>query len=52
LRGFTSYDPGFLGREGILVAIILFSLPFITFYIMSQILPIFKDEGGASEGGS
>jgi len=52
LRGFTSYDPGFLGKEGILVAIILFSLPFITFYIMSQILPIFKDEGGASEGGN
>jgi Ni/Fe-hydrogenase subunit HybB-like protein len=47
LRGFTSYDPGFLGKEGILVAIILFSLPFITFYIMSQILPIFKDEGKA-----
>ncbi len=27
LRGFTSYIPSFLGREGILVALILFALP-------------------------
>jgi Ni/Fe-hydrogenase subunit HybB-like protein len=45
LRGFTDYDLPFLGREGMLVAIILFSLPFITFYVCSLILPIFKDEG-------
>jgi len=45
LRGFTSYGPSFLGREGILVAIVLFSLPFITLYIISSILPLFKDEG-------
>ena len=45
LRGFTSYDPSFLGREGILVSLILFSLPFVTFYIISLILPLFKDEG-------
>ncbi len=47
LRGFTSYTPSFLGKEGILVAIILFSLPFVALYIMSLILPIFKDEGGS-----
>jgi len=45
LRGFTSYDPSLPGREGILVAIVLFSLPFITLYIISLILPLFKDEG-------
>ncbi len=45
LRGFTDYDLPFFGREGMLVAIILFSLPFITFYVCSLILPIFKDEG-------
>ncbi len=45
LRGFTNYDLPFFGREGMLVAIILFSLPFITFYICSLILPIFKGEG-------
>jgi Ni/Fe-hydrogenase subunit HybB-like protein len=47
LRGFTDYNLPFLGREGMLVAIILFSLPFITFYVCSLILPIFKDEGEA-----
>lgn len=46
LRGFTSYTPSVLGREGMLVSLILFSLPFVTFYVISLILPIFKDEGG------
>ncbi len=54
LRGFTSYTPSFLGKEGILVAIILFSLPFITLYIINLILPVFKDgtesKAGAGEG--
>jgi len=50
LRGFTNYDPSFLGREGILVSIILFSLPFVTLYVSSLILPLFKDEDGVSEG--
>ena len=45
LRGFTDYDLPFLGKEGMLVALILFSLPFITFYVCSLILPIFKDDG-------
>jgi Ni/Fe-hydrogenase subunit HybB-like protein len=47
LRGFTEYDLPFFGKEGMLVAIILFSLPFITFYVCSLIVPIFKDEGEA-----
>jgi Ni/Fe-hydrogenase subunit HybB-like protein len=50
LRGFTDYDLPFLGKEGMLVALILFSLPFITFYICSLILPIFKDEGESESG--
>jgi Ni/Fe-hydrogenase subunit HybB-like protein len=44
LRGFTSYVPSFLGREGILVALILFALPFVTLFIAGLILPLFKDE--------
>ena len=39
LRGLTSYAPTFLGREGLLVAIILFSAPFIVMYIFNLILP-------------
>jgi len=38
-RGLTSYAPTFLGREGLLVAIILFSAPFIVMYIFNIILP-------------
>ena len=45
LRGFSDYELPFLGKEGMLVALILFSLPFITFYVCSLILPIFKDDG-------
>ena len=50
LRGFSDYDLPFLGKEGMLVALILFSLPFITFYICSLILPIFKDDGESESG--
>jgi Ni/Fe-hydrogenase subunit HybB-like protein len=50
LRGFTDYDLPFLGKEGMLVALILFSLPFITFYVCSLILPIFKEEGEPESG--
>ncbi len=50
LRGFTDYELPFFGKEGMLVALILFSLPFITFYICSLILPIFKDEGESESG--
>jgi Ni/Fe-hydrogenase subunit HybB-like protein len=45
LRGFTDYDLPFFGREGLLVALIIFSLPFITFYVSTLILPVFKDQG-------
>jgi Ni/Fe-hydrogenase subunit HybB-like protein len=38
-RGLTSYTPSFLGREGLLVAIVLFSAPFIVMYIFNLILP-------------
>ena len=44
LRGFTSYNPEFLGREGILACIILFSLPFICIYILNRFLPFWEEE--------
>ncbi len=44
LRGFTSYYPSFLGREGLLVALILFALPFVTMYIAYLILPYWEEE--------
>jgi Ni/Fe-hydrogenase subunit HybB-like protein len=44
LRGFTSYMPGFLGREGLLVALILFTMPFVTMYIINLLLPYWEKE--------
>jgi len=51
LRGFTNYDLPFFGKEGMLVSLILFSLPFITFYVCTLILPIFKDAGEPESNG-
>ncbi|MEE8484673.1 MAG: NrfD/PsrC family molybdoenzyme membrane anchor subunit [Nitrospinota bacterium] len=38
--GFRSYEPHFLGKEGILSTIILTALPFIVLYIMSRIFSL------------
>jgi len=50
-RGFTDYDPPFLGREGLLVALIIFSLPFITFYVCTLLLPVLNDKGKTETSG-
>jgi Ni/Fe-hydrogenase subunit HybB-like protein len=44
LRGFTSYMPGFFGGEGLLVALILFAMPFVTMYIINLLLPYWEKE--------
>jgi len=36
--------PGFLGREGLLVALILFAMPFVTMYIINLLLPYWEKE--------
>ena len=40
LRGLTSYNMEFLGREGLLIGLILLALPFVTMYIFNLILPV------------
>ncbi|MCX8043888.1 MAG: polysulfide reductase NrfD [Desulfobacterota bacterium] len=44
LRGLTSYAPSFLGREGILMAAILFTMPFVVMYVFNMILPLWHDD--------
>ena len=44
LLGFTSYFPSFLGREGLLMALILFALPFVCMYIANIIVPYWEEE--------
>ena len=49
LRGLTSYAPSLLGREGILMALVLFSLPFIVMYLFNLILPVWEKEEKKAE---
>ena len=42
LRGLRDFAPEFLAKEGILPAILIFSLPFVLLYILVKLLPPFK----------
>jgi Ni/Fe-hydrogenase subunit HybB-like protein len=44
LRGLTSYTPTILGREGLLIALIIFTMPFVVMYVFNLILPLFDKE--------
>jgi len=44
-RGFVDYDFHLLGHEGILASAIVFTFPFITFYILSRFIPILGRTG-------
>jgi Ni/Fe-hydrogenase subunit HybB-like protein len=50
LRGLTSYMPTFLGREGILVAVVLFTMPFVVMYVFNLILPLFENKSEEAQG--
>ncbi|HUX06367.1 MAG TPA: NrfD/PsrC family molybdoenzyme membrane anchor subunit [Acidobacteriota bacterium] len=41
LRGFTNYFPGIWDREGLIVAAIIFTLPFGILYVFHRIIPLF-----------
>ncbi|MCP4717555.1 MAG: polysulfide reductase NrfD [Deltaproteobacteria bacterium] len=51
LRGFTSYTPTFLGREGLIIALILFAMPFVTMYIFNLLLPLWNNDAPPQEEG-
>jgi predicted membrane protein len=38
-RGFLTFDVDLGGREGLLAAVVLFSLPFLTMLVFSRVLP-------------
>jgi predicted membrane protein len=46
-RGFVEYDWELLSKEGPLTAIVLFSAPFIAYYIISQFIPILSHDDRA-----
>jgi Ni/Fe-hydrogenase subunit HybB-like protein len=41
MRGFTSYLPGLWDREGLLVAAVIFTAPFVILYVFHRIVPLF-----------
>ena len=51
MRGLTSYTPTILGREGLLIGIILFSMPFIVMYVFNLLIP-FWQKSSADDNGS
>jgi Ni/Fe-hydrogenase subunit HybB-like protein len=55
LRGFTDYLPGIWEREGLIVALVIFTLPFGILYLFHRIIPLFpgaeKIRGRAADRG-
>ena len=41
MRGFTTYLPGLFEKEGLVVAAVIFTLPFIILYVFHRIVPLF-----------
>lgn len=41
MRGFTSYFPGIWEREGLVVAGVIFTLPFLILWLFHRIIPLF-----------
>lgn len=42
-RGFVDFHWEFLGKEGVLTAVILLAAPFVTYYVISRFIPIFDN---------
>ncbi|MCC6751093.1 MAG: polysulfide reductase NrfD [Deltaproteobacteria bacterium] len=42
-RGFTSYFPGLWEKEGLVTAIVVFTLPFVLLYLFHRLVPLFPD---------
>ena len=51
-RGFTEFHWDFFGREGVVVAVVILSAPFIVYYILSRFIPVIEDQPESSEAES
>lgn len=43
MRGFTDYFPGLWEKEGIAVAAVIFTMPFLILWVFNKIVPLFPD---------
>lgn len=41
MRGFTSYLPGLWEKEGIILAVVIFTTPFFILYFFNRVIPLF-----------
>ena len=48
-RGFVHYELEFLGKEGVLTAMIILSGPFIAYYVISRFIPVFEKPSPVAE---
>lgn len=44
-RGFVDYDFEFFAKEGVLTALVILAMPFVTYYVISRFLPVFEGKG-------
>jgi len=43
-RGFTSYMPGIFEKEGLITAVVIFTIPFGLLYAFHRLVPLFPAE--------
>jgi Ni/Fe-hydrogenase subunit HybB-like protein len=43
MRGFTDYFPGLWEKEGVAVAVVIFTMPFLILWVFNKIVPLFPD---------
>ena len=48
-RGFVDYEFEFFAKEGVLTALVIFVAPFVTYYIVSRIIPVFEGKSMDTE---
>jgi predicted membrane protein len=46
MRGFSSYFPGFWEKEGLAVAVVIFTLPFVILWVFHKVVPLFPNVDG------
>jgi predicted membrane protein len=45
-RGYVPFHFHPLGREGLIMATIILCAPFVTYYVVSRLVPVFNDDPG------
>jgi len=49
-RGYTDFHFEWFAKEGVVTALIILAAPFVTYYVLSRVLPIFDDAAPATSG--